>query len=102
LGPWESNHPPRRLPGDMGGTPHAGAYSLSPPSGSWPPFLLVSDLLADGRGSSFSRSSPQSSPSRSRVCSLPMLGGGVRFCRWSVAPLRLGFPGGAGDAEATT
>jgi hypothetical protein len=30
-----------------------------------------------------------------------MLGGGVRFCRWSVAPLRLGFPGGAGDAKAT-
>jgi hypothetical protein len=30
-----------------------------------------------------------------------MLGGGVRFCRRSVAPLRLGFPGGASDAEAT-
>jgi hypothetical protein len=30
-----------------------------------------------------------------------MLGCGVRFCRISVAPLRLGFPGGAGDAEAT-
>jgi hypothetical protein len=30
-----------------------------------------------------------------------MLGDGVRFCRWSVAPLRLGFPGDAGDAEAT-
>jgi hypothetical protein len=30
-----------------------------------------------------------------------MLGGGVSFCRWSVAPLRLGFPGDAGDAEAT-
>jgi hypothetical protein len=27
-----------------------------------------------------------------------MIGGGVRFCRWSVAPLRLGFPG---DAEVT-
>jgi hypothetical protein len=30
-----------------------------------------------------------------------MLGGGVRFCRWSVTPLRLCFPGGVGDAEAT-
>jgi hypothetical protein len=30
-----------------------------------------------------------------------MLGGGVRLSRWTVAPLRLGFPGGAGDAEAT-
>jgi hypothetical protein len=29
-----------------------------------------------------------------------MLSGGVRFCRRSVAPLRLGFPGGVGDAEA--
>jgi hypothetical protein len=27
-----------------------------------------------------------------------MIGGGVRFCRWSVAPLWLGF---LGDAEAT-
>jgi hypothetical protein len=31
-----------------------------------------------------------------------MLGGGVRFCWWSVAPLRLGFPSGVGDAEATS
>ena len=30
-----------------------------------------------------------------------MFGGGVRFCRRSVAPLRLAFPGDAGDAEAT-
>jgi hypothetical protein len=30
-----------------------------------------------------------------------MLGSGVRFCRWSVAALRLGFPGDAGDTEAT-
>jgi hypothetical protein len=30
-----------------------------------------------------------------------MLSGVVWFCRWSVAPLRLGFPGGADDAEAT-
>jgi hypothetical protein len=30
-----------------------------------------------------------------------MLGGGVWFCRWSVAPLRLGFPSNTGDAEAT-
>jgi hypothetical protein len=30
-----------------------------------------------------------------------MLGGGVRFCWRSVAPLRLGFPGGASNAEAT-
>jgi hypothetical protein len=29
-----------------------------------------------------------------------MLGGGVRFCRWSVVPLRLGFPDDAGDVEA--
>jgi hypothetical protein len=31
-----------------------------------------------------------------------MLGGGVRFCQWSVTSLRLGFPGGTDDAEATT
>jgi hypothetical protein len=31
-----------------------------------------------------------------------MLGGGVRFCLRSVVPLWLGFPDGAGDAEATT
>jgi hypothetical protein len=31
-----------------------------------------------------------------------MLGGGVRFCRWSVAPLQLDFPGSVGDVEATT
>jgi hypothetical protein len=31
-----------------------------------------------------------------------MLGGGVRFCRRSVASLWLGFPGGVGDAETTT
>jgi hypothetical protein len=30
-----------------------------------------------------------------------MLRGGVSFCRWSLAPLQLGFPGGAGDAEGT-
>jgi hypothetical protein len=30
-----------------------------------------------------------------------MLSGGVRFYRWSVALLWLGFPSGAGDAEAT-
>jgi hypothetical protein len=53
-------------------------------------------------GLSFSRSSSQSNSSRSRVCSPPMLGGGVRFCRWSVAPLWLDFPSGAGDAEVTT
>jgi hypothetical protein len=29
-----------------------------------------------------------------------MFDGGVRFCRRSVIPLRLGFPGGVGDAEA--
>jgi hypothetical protein len=26
-----------------------------------------------------------------------MLGGGVRFCRWSVTPLRLCFLGGVGE-----
>ena len=31
-----------------------------------------------------------------------MFGGGVRFCRRSVTPLRLAFPGDASDAEATT
>ena len=41
------------------------------------------------------------SPPRSKVCSSSMFGGGVRFCRRSVAPLRLAFPGDAGDAEAT-
>ncbi|KAG2539788.1 hypothetical protein PVAP13_9NG494928 [Panicum virgatum] len=30
-----------------------------------------------------------------------MFGGGVRFCRRSVSPLRLVFPGNAGDAEVT-
>jgi hypothetical protein len=30
-----------------------------------------------------------------------MLGGGVRFCQWSVAPLQLGFPGGFSDTEVT-
>jgi hypothetical protein len=25
----------------------------------------------------------------------------IRFCRWSVAPLRFGFPDGTGDAVAT-
>ncbi|KAG2594380.1 hypothetical protein PVAP13_5NG628100 [Panicum virgatum] len=30
-----------------------------------------------------------------------MFGGGIRFCRRSVAPLRLAFPADAGDAEAT-
>ena len=30
-----------------------------------------------------------------------MFGGGVRFCQRSVAPLRLAFPGDAGDGEAT-
>jgi hypothetical protein len=30
-----------------------------------------------------------------------MLGGRVWFCQWSVAPLRLGFPGSVGDVEAT-
>jgi hypothetical protein len=30
-----------------------------------------------------------------------MLGGGVWFCQWSVAPMWLGFPGGPGNAEAT-
>jgi hypothetical protein len=29
-----------------------------------------------------------------RVYSPLMIGGGVWFCQWSVAPLRLGFPGG--------
>jgi hypothetical protein len=31
-----------------------------------------------------------------------MLRGGVRFCRWSVTPLSLGFPGSVGDAGAMT
>jgi hypothetical protein len=54
-------------------------------------------IMKRGAGPSFSRSNP----SRSKVCSPSILGGGVRFCWSSVAPLRLGFPGGAGDAEAT-
>ena len=37
----------------------------------------------------------------SKVCSSSIFGGGVRFCRRSVAPLRLAFPDDADDAEAT-
>jgi hypothetical protein len=95
----ERNCPsPRRLPGDSGGTspsehlPASAAASFLAPI---PPHLRPSSWWRGGGGvgggsdPSFSRSSPQSSSSRFRVCSPLMLGGGVRFCRWSVAPLRL-------------
>jgi hypothetical protein len=90
--------------GDTGRTPHGcrarrRRHQVSGPrSSSSPAFKSV----AGGRGPSFRLSPQLSSPSRSRVCSPPILGGGVRFCRWSVTPLRLHFPGGVGDAEATT
>jgi hypothetical protein len=59
--------------------------------------------LAGGKGErgSILLVESQSRPSRSRVCSPPMLRGGVRFYRWSMTPLRSGFPSGVGDAEAT-
>jgi hypothetical protein len=77
----------------------AAAWFLAPV----PPRRRPSSRWRGGEGPSFGRLSPQSSsPSRSRVCSAPMLGGGVRFCRWSVTPLRLCFPSGVGAAEATT
>jgi hypothetical protein len=99
----EPSRPPRRRQATRAERPRLPGSPPPPPPGFWPPFLLVAGLkpVAGGGGPSFGRLSPQSSsPSRSRVCSPPMLGGGVRFCRWSVTPLRLCFPGGVGDAEA--
>jgi hypothetical protein len=99
----ELSHPPRRRQATRGERPAAAGLAaaarfLAPiPPHRWP-----SSRWQGGGGPSFSSLSPQSSSSsRSRVCSSPMLGGGVRFCRWSVTPLRLRFPGGVGDAEAT-
>jgi hypothetical protein len=84
-----------RLPPSPTSPPWATRAELPPPPRLWPLFYLVSGLLAGCKGSgepSFSRSSP----SRFRVCSSPIIGGGVRFCRRSMAPLWLGFPGGDG------
>jgi hypothetical protein len=101
----EPSRPPCRLAATRAERPAAAGLAAT---AAWflapvPPRRRPSCQWQGGGGPSFSTLSPQSSsPSRSRVCSPPMLGGGVRFCRWSVTPLWLCFSGSVGDAEATT